>query len=256
MCKILLFCFLFIGARLAAQPVKYTVANTHSHNDYEQPTPFWMAYQAQFGSIEADIFLVGDRLLIAHDRDELQRGRTLEDYYLKPLAAQVEKYHGHPYADTSRRLQMLIDVKADSTAVLAALVTLLKKYPGLTHTPSLTWVISGNRPPQSLYTSYPSFIAFDGILLDQYSPEALSRVVMMSDDLHRYTHWNGLDTIPAADKKAILAAITWSHALHLPVRFWDAPDFQNAWDQLMQLQVDFINTDHIRQLAAYLSGRH
>ena len=254
MYKVFLFSFLLTGARLAAQPIKYTVANTHSHNDYEQPTPFWMAYQEQFGSIEADIFLVDGRLLIAHDRKELQQGRTLEDYYVKPLAAQIEKNHGHPYADTSRRLQMLIDVKADSTAVLAALVTLLEKYPNLTQTPSLTWVISGNRPPQSLYTSYPSFISFDGILGNHYSSGALSRITMMSDDLHRYTHWNGLDTIPAADKKTILAAIAWSHDLHLPVRFWDAPDFPNAWDQLMQLRVDFINTDHIRQLAAYLNG--
>jgi hypothetical protein len=119
---------------------RYTVANTHSHNDYEQTTPFWTAYNAQFGSIEADIFLVNGTLFVAHDRKELQRGRTLEDYYLKPLADQIGRHHGHPYADSSRQLQMLIDVKADSTAVLAALVTLLEKYPALTQTPSLIWV--------------------------------------------------------------------------------------------------------------------
>jgi alkaline phosphatase len=233
----------------------YTVANTHSHNDYEQPTPFWTAYNAQFGSIEADVFLVNGTLLVAHDEKELRRGkRTLEDYYLKPLAGEIAKHPGHPYADTSRQLQMLIDVKADSTAVLAALVTLLEKYPALSQTPSLIWVISGNRPPQSMYTSYPSFIAFDGVPATHYSPEALSRIVMMSDDLHSYTHWNGLDTIPATDRKAIRAVIALSHDLHLPIRFWDAPDFPNAWDQLMQLRVDFINTDHIRQLEAYLQA--
>jgi alkaline phosphatase len=235
---------------------RYTVANTHSHNDYEQPAPFWTAYNAQFGSIEADIFLVNGTLYVAHDSNELRRGRTLEEYYLKPLAGQIEKNHGHPYPDSSRQLQMLIDVKADSTAVLAALVTLLEKYPALTQTPSLIWVISGNRPPASLYTSYPPFIAFDGILGVHYSRAALSRIVMMSDDLHSYTHWGGLDTIPPADKKALLAAIKWSHDLHLPVRFWDAPDFPNAWDQLIRLRVDFINTDHIRELAAYLRDQH
>lgn len=233
----------------------YTVANTHSHNDYEQPTPFWTAYNAQFGSIEADVFLVNDTLFIAHDRKELSRRRTLEEYYVKPLAGQIEKHRGHPYADTGRQLQMLIDVKADSTAVLAALMTLLEKYPVLTQTPSLLWVISGNRPPQSMYTSYPSFIAFDGVPATHYSPEALSRIVMISDDLHSYTHWNGLDTIPDNDKNAISAVIALSHELHLPVRFWDAPDFPNAWDQLIQLRVDFINTDHIRQLEAWLRDR-
>ncbi len=232
---------------------RYTVANTHSHNDYEQSTPFWTAYNAQFGSIEADIFLVNDTLFVAHDRKELKRRRTLEAYYVQPLAVQMKKNQGHPYADISRQLQMLIDVKADSTAVMAALVTLLEKYPALTQTPSLRWVISGNRPPQSMYTSYPSFIAFDGVPATHYSPEALSRIVMMSDDLHSYTHWGGMDTIPATDKKAIRAVIALSHDLHLPIRFWDAPDFPAAWDQLIQLRVDFINTDHIQQLATYLN---
>lgn len=233
----------------------YTIANTHSHNDYEQPIPFWTAYKAQFGSIEADIFLVDGKLMVAHDRKELARGRTLEDFYIRPLAAEVDKHHGHPYADSTRRLQMLIDVKADSTAVLHALVALLRKYPGLTKTPLLTWVISGNRPDPSLYTTYPSFIAFDGILLHRYPAAALSRIVMMSDDLKDYTQWDGAGSIPAADRRRLVAAIAWSHALHLPVRFWDAPDFPHAWDQLMKLRVDFINTDHIRQLAAYLNAQ-
>src|ERR1700722_10608128 len=88
---------------IMAPGLHYTIANTHSHNDYEQPIPFRTAYNAQFGSIEADIFLVAGRLLVAHDRKELARGRTLEDYYVKPLSAGVEKNHGYPYADSSRK---------------------------------------------------------------------------------------------------------------------------------------------------------
>ncbi|HLX67930.1 MAG TPA: hypothetical protein VKR41_13065 [Puia sp.] len=196
----------FFQCCLAPGP-RYTLTNAHSHNDYEQPTPFWTAYNAQFGSI-----------------------------------------------DSNRRLQMLIDVKADSTAVLDSLIALLGKYPNLTQTPSLTWVISGNRPDPSMYASYPQYIAFDGILLHEYSSAALSRIVMMSDDLQTYTHWEGTGGISAADRRRILAAIAWAHALHQPVRFWDAPDFPHAWQQLMQLRVDFINTDHIEELAEYLSA--
>jgi alkaline phosphatase len=215
--------------------MRYTIANTHSHNDYEQRIPFKTAYGAQFGSIEADIFLVGGRLLVAHDRKELALGR--------------------PYPDSTRRLQMLIDVKADSTAALDALIALLRRYPNLTQSPLLTWVISGNRPDPSLYATYPPFIAFDGILLHYYSPPALSRIVMMSDDLQVYTRWTGADSIPAADRRRIVAAIEWSHRLRLPVRFWDAPDFPNAWKELMRLGVDYINTDHILELGAYLNAQ-
>ena len=77
---------------------------------------------------------------------------------------------------------------------------------------------------------------------------------MMSDDLHTYTHWSGADRIPAADKSRCWPQSPGHMTLHLPVRFWDAPDFPHAWEQLIRLRVDFINTDHIRQLAG-LPGR-
>lgn len=234
---------------------RYSVANTHSHNDYEQAIPFWLAWQAGFGSIEADIWLQEGRVLIGHNREEIKAGRTLEEYYIKPLLSCLQKNNGHPYSDTTRRLQMLIDVKADSVAALAALIALLDKYPALEQCPYIKWVISGNRPAPALYTSYPSFIAFDGILGRSYTPEALSRIVMMSDDLRRLTRWNGQTALPDADRKLIETAIRGAHEQHLPVRFWDAPDTPAAWQQLMELHADYINTDHIRELAAYLNER-
>jgi alkaline phosphatase len=236
-----------------AQPLHYTVANTHSHNDYEQSAPFWAAWQQQFGSIEADIWLVGGRVIIGHDTNEIKTGRTLEEFYVKPLQACVERNHGHPYSDTSRRLQILIDVKEDSVAALAALIALLDKYPALEHCPSLKWVISGNRPDPSRYTSYPPFIVFDGVLHQQYTPAALSRIVMMSDDLRHYTRWDSRTGLPASSPDSLRRAIEHSHARNLPVRLWDAPDFPAAWRQLMDLKVDYLNTDHIDELAAYLN---
>lgn len=247
--------FLLLVIHVTAQPARYTVANTHSHNDYEQPIPFWSAWQARFGSIEADIWLVDGRVIVGHDRKEIAAGRSLEDYYLRPLEACMEKNGGHPYSDTARTLQILIDVKADSVATLDALVALLNKYPLLEHAPSLIWVISGNRPSPGRYTSYPDFISFDGVLSAQYPAEALSRIKLMSDDLQEFTKWNGLDAIPPADRRRIEAAIRDAHRRHLPVRFWDAPDFPRAWQTLRDLHVDYINTDHIGELAAWLNSR-
>ncbi|MBS1661967.1 MAG: phosphatidylinositol-specific phospholipase C/glycerophosphodiester phosphodiesterase family protein [Bacteroidetes bacterium] len=232
---------------------KYTVANTHSHNDYAQSIPFWMAWQEKFGSIEADIFLQDGRLFVGHNREEIKLGRTLEEYYVRPLANCIEKNNGHPYADSGRRLQILIDIKADSVNALNALVALLDRYPALEHCPNIKWVISGNRPAPSLYTTYPSFIAFDGILGREYTPEALSRIVMMSEDLRALTRWNGVTGLPAADRSKIEDAIARAHGQHLPVRFWDAPDTPAAWKELIRLRVDYINTDHIRELATYLN---
>ena len=148
-----------------AQPLAYTTSNAHSHNDYEQKSPFWWAYQAGFGSIEADIFLLrGGKLLVAHDSAELTRNMGLETTYLQPLIACLQKHQGYPYADRSKKLQMLIDVKTDALTTLDKLIALLKKYPVLVECPAVSWVITGNRPDQLLFKNYPSFIRFDGEL--------------------------------------------------------------------------------------------
>src|SRR5919109_1377732 len=65
----------------------------HAHNDYEHPRPLFDALDHRFGSIEADIYLVGDQLLVAHDPVDLDPGRTLESLYLDPLARRVKANH-------------------------------------------------------------------------------------------------------------------------------------------------------------------
>jgi alkaline phosphatase len=247
----LLFAVLLISS-VHAQPSHYTVANVHSHNDYEQAVPFHWAYNASFGSIEADVFLIRDTLFLAHDTPELKRHRTLEDWYIKPLDSCVASHNGYPYADTLRNLQMLIEPKLAGVPTVAALLRLLKRYPRLTANIRLRWTITGNRPDPSSFPTYPSFIWFDGEFSKNYTPQALARVALFSDDYRNYSHWWGRDTLPAVDKARLAAAIARAHAYGKPIRFWDAPDAPVAWKQLMELGVDYLNTDHIKALATYL----
>ena len=88
--KIFLITLFLIGHTMYAQS-HYTSANAHSHNDYEQPSPFRTAYNAGFGSIEADIFLQHDSLIVAHAINELSLHRTLDEYYLQPLVNCIKK---------------------------------------------------------------------------------------------------------------------------------------------------------------------
>jgi alkaline phosphatase len=237
---------------LIAQPKSYSVANAHSHNDYENPVPFHTAYNAGFGSIEADIFLQNGELIVAHDTIELKKHRTLEEYYLMPLFYAVQKNNGHAYPDTTRQLQMLIDIKTDSINTLNKLIEILKQIPLLSNNKSIKWVITGNRPASSLFITYPSFILFDGELNKEYSKQSLTKIVMLSDDFKTYSQWEGRGDITASDKSILKKEISKAHDLHKPVRFWDAPDNMNAWKQFMQLKVDYINTDHINELADFL----
>ena len=113
--KIIVGILIAVSLSVTAQPPRYTVSNAHSHNDYAQKEPFWGAYKTGFGSIEADIFLLGGTLMVAHDTKELMANkRTLASLYLEPLVTCLIKNNGYPYEDTTRDLQMLIDIKSDS----------------------------------------------------------------------------------------------------------------------------------------------
>lgn len=239
------------GAACTQQPV-YTTSNAHSHNDYNNTNPFFGAYAESFGSIEADIFLHHDSLIVGHNWADTQYHRTLENMYLAPLQQRVALNNGNPYKDRSRRLQLMIDLKTEGTPTLRKLVEVLGHYPALIHSKNIQFVMSGNRPADSLFAAYPPYIWFDGVLSKQYSPAALSKIVMLSDDLKDYTHWNGMTPLADSDYRRLESMVQYAHRLQKKIRFWDAPDSTNAWNELMRLHVDYINTDHIPELASFL----
>jgi len=255
MIRLIVLLLITVSTHIAlAQQRIYSVANAHSHNDYENTEPFQTAYGEQFGSIEADIFLQNSELIVAHDNHELLLGRKLDDLYLQPLEAAVKKNNGYVYPDNSRQLQMLIDIKTDAVGTLAKLVETLSTHPTLINNRSLKWVISGNRPDPSKFSAYPVFILFDGELSQDYSSESLSKIELLSDDFKKYSTWNGKNNIPAGDLEKLNATVKKAHELHKPVRFWNAPDMMNAWPQLMKLDVDYINTDRIKELSTYFKN--
>lgn len=251
-----IFIFCVYGLSVSAQPTAYTTANAHSHNDYEQPIPFWEAYNHGFGSIEADIFLLGenDELLVAHTPAELKvKKRRLDSLYLIPIVNCLKKNQGTPYADKSRKLQILVDIKTSATATLQKLVKTIARYPELTNNPLLQFAISGNRPDPDSFYLFPPYIMFDGEINKTYSKNALSKIVLMSDNLKRYTLWNGKGDIPAGEQSKLRSEILRCHELKKPVRFWEAPDDISSWKTLMMLKVDYLNTDKIAELSAFLN---
>ena len=84
MIKIFILTFLFLYCILTVQ-AQHTTLNAHSHNDYAQNTPFFLAYNAHFGSIEADIWAVNGDLFVAHSKTEITSGRSLDSLYILPI---------------------------------------------------------------------------------------------------------------------------------------------------------------------------
>ena len=221
----------------------YTVQNAHSHNDYAQQNVFHLAYNEGFGSIEADIHLVNNEIVVGHDTKDLKVSNTLENLYLKPLVA---------YNQPDRKLQLLIDIKTDAKQTLDQLVILLNKYPSISRNKNIKIVISGNMPAPALFESYPKYIWFDGRLSIQYTSIQLSRVGLISEDYYKVIGYKPIWPLDTASINKAKQFIDQVHQLGKPVRLWASPDKPAAWEQFMQWGVDFINTDKIKELADFI----
>lgn len=237
--------------QVPAQTNTYSTKQAHSHNDYEQTQAFFLAYQEQFGSIEADIHLLNGKILVGHDSKQLTEDRSLEVLYLKPLATAIQKNAGQVYSN-QQGLQLLIDIKTAAEPTLAALVDLLKQYPSIIHCKQLKLVISGNRPVEEKWKNYPNFIWFDGRLSQTYSTDALSKIALLSDDFGSYVKARFPLQVTEAEHSKIQAVLEKAKQLEKPTRFWGTSDDTATWKKMMEWGLDFINTDRIIALSDFL----
>lgn len=241
---LLMFGLLTNGAN--AQHFHYTSKQLHSHNDYHQAFPFWDAYNHGFGSIEVDIFFKNNQLLVGHEETELSLTKTIEALYLEPLNQVVKE-------NKLDSLILLVDIKTEAIPTLEAFIQILKKYPALIQEKKLQITITGKQPPSVSFSQYPSWIWFDGSLDKTYGLSESQRISLYSENLKKYTNWNGKGVLTKIDQANIqqkIQAINKNYGK--PTRFWNAPDIPNAWYQLMKLGVSFINTDQIAAAAQFL----
>ncbi|HPN58970.1 MAG TPA: alkaline phosphatase, partial [Chitinophagaceae bacterium] len=242
---------LFSGLIVCAQPTSYSAENEHSHNDYEQATPFWSAWKQGFGSIEADIFLHQGVLLVAHEKSQLKNQFTLDSLYLAPLQKCILQNKGQVYTDSSRFLQLMIDIKTEARSTLSVLAETLKKYPVLINCPTLIITISGNRPDPNDFFNWPTWIHFDAVPGTIYPTTALAKVEMFSDNFKNYSSWNGKGRIPESEKTVLQSLIEKTHQAGKKIRFWNAPDGLNSWYAFTSMGVDYINTDQVEGLGTF-----
>jgi hypothetical protein len=238
----------------------------HAHNDYEHPRPLFDALDHRFGSVEADIFLVGDQLLIGHDASELDPSRTLESLYLDPLATLVKANHGSVYRGWRHPLQLLIDIKTEGSSTYLELDRHLQRYKhlfttyahGRVHPGAVTNVISGDRAartPMEAQTVRRAF--YDGRLTDLGSSAPASFISLISDNWALNFTWLGEGTFPDAERQKLRSIVAQAHAAGQTVRFWNTPDLAGPardalWSELLAAGVDFLNTDDLAGLEAFL----
>lgn len=245
----MIFVFLFSFLAPKAQVKEYSTANAHSHNDYENKQPFYLAFQIGFGSLEADIFAVDGKLFVAHNKEKIKPEYTLHRLYIKPLLKEFKP-------GKARKLNLLIDIKDDYRVTLPLLVKELKplkKYLSASNKENyITISISGNRPPPANYQNYPGFIFFDDDLRLAHKEEEWKRVSLVSLPFNKISAWKGEGDIKDADVQKLKHVIDSTHTAGKPIRFWAAPDTKESWQLQMKLGVDFIGTDAIEELGLFL----
>ena len=253
----------------APPPADAPLAHTHAHNDYQHDHPLFDALAHRFASVEADIWLSADgELLVGHDKDTLQHGRTLEALYLDPLLALVRRNGGHVYAASNAPLQLLIDVKNTGTAPYKALDERLRtRYAAMmTHwtdgieTPgAVTAVISGDRDRAYMAAQRTRYAAYDGRLTDLGDGTPASFMPLISNSWSGVFKWKGTGQMPADERATLRDIVARAHANGQQIRFWGTPDrsasqYESVWREELDAGVDWLNTDELQALESFLGG--
>jgi hypothetical protein len=247
------------AATLYAQQAPTPLTHVHAHNDYVHPHPLFDALDHGFCSVEADIYLVDGQLLVAHERFQTKPERTLQALYLDPLRERAKTNGGHVYPN-GPEFTLLIDLKGDWHKIYPALRDVLKQYTtmlttfrdGLKDTNAISVIITGNRDRTMFAGESVRYAALDGELQDLDSGEPATLIPWISGNWYQTFRWNGAGTISGGEKAKLKEIAAKAHQQGRRVRFWGAPDKPDFWRELLEDDVDLINTDDLEGAQAFL----
>ncbi|HQQ97672.1 MAG TPA: phosphatidylinositol-specific phospholipase C/glycerophosphodiester phosphodiesterase family protein [Cyclobacteriaceae bacterium] len=227
--------------------------NAHAHNDYEHTRPLFDALSNGFGSVEADVYLVHGTLLVSHNTPG-PKAKTLEQLYLRPLDSLIQANGGNVYANFEGPFWLMIDCKT-STRTYEAIREAIRKYPALMSKGDKGPVrifLSGNRPLELMVKDGYSGLGIDGRPEDVGKGYDSTLMPVISDHYSNWCSWKGKTPATENDLQKIRVLAARVHQEGKKLRLWAIPDREEAWKALMEAGVDLINTDHLKELNAYL----
>ncbi len=236
----------------------------HAHNDYYHERPLLDALDCGFTSIEADVFLVENQLLVGHSQAVLRPERTLESLYLQPLLDRWRHNQKHWFdANSDCQLWLHIDIKSDARQTFARILEKLEPFAELlvrdpespNKSPPLRIVISGNRDYQQIADHNLGWTRIDGrMTTDLESELSVDVMPVLSDAWHTHFQWRGNGPMPSDQYQRLRELVAASHARGRKVRFWATPERPEMWRVLREVGVDFINTDKLTELREFLTA--
>jgi hypothetical protein len=245
---------------LGADPAARPLLNGHAHNDYDHKRPLLDALAAGFCSVEADVFLVDGKLLVAHNLPDVKPERTLAALYLEPLKQRVAANGGKVYRD-GPEFYLMVDIKSEAEATYAALRDALKPYePMLTgfregklKPGAVSVIVSGSRPVKTMREETERLAMLDGRVEDLKQRYPAELMPLVSARWGTHFTWTGQGEMPEKERRDLKDLVDRVHAQGRRIRFWAIPDSPAGWKELRAAGVDLINTDKLEELREFLA---
>ncbi len=248
---------LFIVGPARSQDI--LLPNGYSHNDYWNKHPLSDALDKGYTYLEADIFLSGGKLVVAHTLPAWKKRKTLEELYFEPL--QTYLVNRHPVFGNQPDITLMIDIKTDAEATYRELSLLLEKYRpwlssfenGRLYRRAVNVVITGNRP-FVLLSRQENRLAFIDADLRQLTANAPGPLLspIASCRYSAVLQWRGKGELPPQQRDRLLRLVNTAHALGKKVRLWASPENTAVWKTLLACGVDLLNTNRLTELRNFL----
>jgi hypothetical protein len=252
----------FLAIVLQANAQTKPVEHGHAHNDYQHKRPLIQALEDGFTSIEADVFLYHNDLIVSHDATGLNKKPNLVTLYLDPLKKRIEQNGGLVYKGYSTPVILMIDCKTGSPGtylklkeILSHYTDILTQYKGdsIIKSGPLQILISGNKPFKEVMNESTCYVTLDADL-NSINQSTYDRITTrFSDPWGSYFTWNGEGDMPAEQLSKLTNLVKRVHDKHKQIRFYHIPDKQNAWKALLDAGVDWINTDMLDEYNHFCS---
>ncbi|MEL7535167.1 MAG: hypothetical protein AAFN10_27940 [Bacteroidota bacterium] len=227
----------------------------HAHNDYEHTKPLFDALAQGFNSVEADVWWWNDRLIVKHNQPaKAAQEPDLRTLYLEPLAQLAAQNYGRIYPQSDEAFWLMIDLKNNGEACYQALTSLLEEYRWMLigEKPALKIFLSGNRPIKLAANDPNRMMGIDGRPEDLGKGYSADFMPVISQRYGKVLNWNGRGEIPAGEREKLQALVDQAHAEGKRVRLWASPETETAWQTLLEVGVDMINTDDLEGLRAFM----
>jgi hypothetical protein len=256
----------WLNLRLLAEeelvaPAKVTpLPQAFAENDYVQPRPLLGGLELGFRHIEADVFLLDDRLMVGNSILDLQTQGSLEELYLQPLM-QLHRSASPRLENAGQPVMLFLDIKSEPTLSYRVLQPLLKKYSAMltsvsddqVFSNSVTVVLGGHVAREQLATENPRYAAIDGRLSDIDTPAPNHWMPTISLRWSAHFRWQGKSEFTSFERARLLALVARVHAQRRKLRFWSTPESELVWSVLRAAEVDLVGSKNYLALHRFFT---